>query len=728
MRCLNDIGNKIFPIPQAMDLHRPLKRSRRAALWIFSAIAILAFDDVPIWVGHELLGTDNGKFLLVHADSMPKPRKLLVNTSDSIQDRQLHPELFGINSKWLDNGGGIIEYGEMIKDRSFRNQRDAALKQWLEFPEPRINGVIKHVVNSTQHGGVISERSYPGYMNISQDKPGYTCLSQQVLGSSVANQSYELHISARKNHGTPMLSVFFADDAFLAIEELDNLARVGSNNWADYSFILEPEKTVSPGLLRICNIAPGSVDVDEVRLRQRGGDERPIVSSIADLRIRQLGVKSIRWPAGTDADRFLWKESIGILSDRGENIDTFGKYQTTSWGLHEFLDYCEQNDLVPLITVNVTDDPENSADLVEYILGSPYTPMGQLRENNGRQLPWNVRHFELGNEPTPLYQEEYDFDNTSLGYIKIAKATAIAMSERAEELGVEIELQGVVDATFAAADWISAVPMLSSWNANVLDHETGLIPYIDSIKGNFYSAFTYESEKKNLYDEVMAGGSTLATIFGQFNDAIGPDHSFWLTEYSVFVQRSFPDDIDLSYAKDFQSGLAVADLLMTAIKNNFGGAYLFNLSEEDTWGVLANNTDFRLRPGGIVFSMLAQMAGEYILPVSIENNTKIKIKGGKGNNPGGMEYEIVSAIATYTEHRAQLYILNRSYNEDIEIELSETGFATWSTEVYQYASENISANNEENEDNVKIVQSSLLPGTKNFTFPPRSLTRIVLLH
>ncbi|MCP5348418.1 MAG: hypothetical protein R3F41_05745 [Gammaproteobacteria bacterium] len=650
--------------------------------------------------------------------------KITIDASDPQQHRLLHDELFGVNSKWLDNGGGIIEYGEMIKDRSFRNQSTEGLQKWLEFEEPGINGVISHVQDSPAHGGTLAGKSYQGHLNISQDADGYTCITQLVLGNSKANQKYQLNVSARRVAGGPVLSAFFANYDFLAIEEPDNLTRISSGDWQDYSFILEPGEDVEPGILRICNVAAGSIDLDEVRLRQVGSDPR--VSSKADARIKELGVRSIRWPSGTDADRFFWKESIGPLGSRGENIDTFGNYQTPSWGLHEFLNYCDANNLVPLITVNVTDSPQNSADLVEYILGSTDTPMGQLRATNGRTSPWDVVHFELGNEPNEAYQGSYDYDDISLGYLDYSKATAAAMLETSDRLGVRIELKGTVESTFTVADWIEAVPMLADWNANVLDPTTGMLPYIEQIKGNFYAGFTSAFFKENLYNEIMAGGATLAATVNALNELTDRDMPFWLTEYSLMVQKSNPTRIEVDRLKDYQAGMSVADLLMTIVENNFGGGYLFNLAEDATWGILAGGGDFPMRPSGLAFSLLSPMAGERYLPVILEGSRRIKVDGGRGNNPSGIEYDSLSVIASHGGDSVQVFVLNRSWSDAADLELDVNGWEAESIDAYQLTSKGINDHNEDQPDRVAIKTDTLPGATHILHFPARSVTRLVL--
>jgi len=698
----------------------------RVAVRIY-VLAVPCFIVGAMLLPSDRLSPDSLKLLNLQAEAATEALvdgQVVIDVRAPELARPIRPELFGINTRWLDNGDGIIEYGEMIRDRSFRNQSDASLRKWLEFPEPRINGEISFVQDSPPHSGTLADISYPGHVNLSQDAEGYTCISQQVLGDSIAGERYELNLSARRVSGSPALTAFFADNDFLPIEEVDNFAVVTEAEWQNYTLVLQPGQQISPGLLRICSVSPGSVDVDEIRLRRQG--QAPGIKSAVDARIKELGVRAMRWPVGTDADRFLWKQAIGPLSSRGENIGTFGQLQTASYGLHEFLDYCEANDILPLITVNITDDPANSADLLEYILGDSTSEMGALRSQNGRSQPWNVRYFELGNEPSQLYQAGRDYDNTSLGYLELAQATAVAMRQQAEELGAEIDLQGTLDATFAEADWISTVPMLAQWNDNVLDPSGGLVPYIDQIKGNFYSGFTYSMRRRRLYDEIMAGGATLERIVAGFNEQLEPDLPFWLTEYSLLVQQNTPQRIIVARSKDFQAGLSVADIMMTAVAQNFGGAFLFNLAEDATWGVLTNHIDYRLRPTGLSFSMLAHMADQRLLPVDLGYNQEVEIRGGDGNNPSDIAYDEVSVLATYGDKDLQIFVLNRHYNEAKVLAFSVQGFLPDAAQTYLLSSDSLHDSNDEEPGTVQIIESDLITEPNLLSVPPRSLTRLVV--
>jgi hypothetical protein len=306
------------------------------------------------------------------------------------------------------------------------------------------------------------------------------------------------------------------------------------------------------------------------------------------------------------------------------------------------------------------------------------------------------------------------------------------MRERATALGLPLELKGALETTFAHADWLGIVPLLSKWNGHVLDREAGLVRHVDQVHGHFYSAFTYRDNDREQWDEVMAGGATLSAIVRGLRQKHAPLPPFWLTEYSVLVEKKgIPfiraNEIQLDRAKDFQAGMAAADLLMTAMREEFQGAHLYNLSEFGTWGVFANYSDFRLRPAGYAFAMLAPMALERRLPVAVTGSRSVTVKGADGNNPKNSRFETVSAVASLGEQGLQVVVINRSYEATEKTRIELAGTHARSARIERLGPAEPKASNDARADRVAPSRSevAIAPGAHVVELPPRSLLRIV---
>lgn len=80
-------------------------------------------------------------------------------------------------------------------------------------------------------------------------------------------------------------------------------------------------------------------------------------------------------------------------------LDTLIISQNCETSMDDFLQMCEENQIVPVLSVNFQlDDPAKASRLVEYCNGDETTPMGQIRTQRGHPAPYNVVFWQIGNE------------------------------------------------------------------------------------------------------------------------------------------------------------------------------------------------------------------------------------------------------------------------------------------------------------------------------------------
>ncbi|MCP4257514.1 MAG: alpha-N-arabinofuranosidase, partial [Planctomycetes bacterium] len=73
--------------------------------------------------------------------------------------------------------------------------------------------------------------------------------------------------------------------------------------------------------------------------------------------------------------------------------------ETNAFGTHEFLDLCEQLECEAYVAGNVgSGTAEEMQDWVEYMTFDGDSEMANLRRMNGRDKPWRVKYFGVGNE------------------------------------------------------------------------------------------------------------------------------------------------------------------------------------------------------------------------------------------------------------------------------------------------------------------------------------------
>lgn len=117
--------------------------------------------------------------------------------------------------------------------------------------------------------------------------------------------------------------------------------------------------------------------------------------------LRKIHIPVLRWPGGCFADEYHWQDGIGPRAQRPSMFNSHwgGVVENNHFGTHEFLDLCEQLDCDAYVCGNVgSGSVREMMEWVEYMTSDADSPMANLRRRNGRDEPWKVRYFGVGNE------------------------------------------------------------------------------------------------------------------------------------------------------------------------------------------------------------------------------------------------------------------------------------------------------------------------------------------
>lgn len=117
--------------------------------------------------------------------------------------------------------------------------------------------------------------------------------------------------------------------------------------------------------------------------------------------LKEIKIPVLRWPGGCFADLYHWMDGIGPREDRPtlQNMFWGNVIEDNSFGTHEFLNLCEMLETEPYLAVNVgSGTVEEAFNWMEYVTSAKNTPMAQLRRKNGREEPWKVKFWGIGNE------------------------------------------------------------------------------------------------------------------------------------------------------------------------------------------------------------------------------------------------------------------------------------------------------------------------------------------
>ncbi|MEO8623179.1 MAG: alpha-N-arabinofuranosidase, partial [bacterium] len=117
--------------------------------------------------------------------------------------------------------------------------------------------------------------------------------------------------------------------------------------------------------------------------------------------LRAIKIPNLRWPGGCFADYYHWKDGIGPKANRPSvvNNNWGGVTEDNGVGTHEFLELTQKLGTEPFIVGNVgSGTVQEMQEWWEYVNHPGASPMSDLRRKNGRQEPWNVKFWGIGNE------------------------------------------------------------------------------------------------------------------------------------------------------------------------------------------------------------------------------------------------------------------------------------------------------------------------------------------
>lgn len=117
--------------------------------------------------------------------------------------------------------------------------------------------------------------------------------------------------------------------------------------------------------------------------------------------LKKMKIPVLRWPGGCFADEYHWVDGIGTKENRPCMVNTHwgGVVENNHFGTHEFLELCEMLEAEPYICGNVgSGTVHEMQQWVEYMTFDGKSPMADLRRANGKDEPWSVKYFGVGNE------------------------------------------------------------------------------------------------------------------------------------------------------------------------------------------------------------------------------------------------------------------------------------------------------------------------------------------
>ncbi|HEX8508054.1 MAG TPA: alpha-N-arabinofuranosidase [Propionibacteriaceae bacterium] len=399
-------------------------------------------------------------------------------------------------------------------------------------------------------------------------------------------------------------------------------------------------------------------------------DAQGFRTDVMDL-VRELGVGTIRYPGGNYVSGFRWEDSVGPVASRPRRLDlAWHTTETNEVGLHEFSDWLDSVGSDMMLAVNLgTRGMQEALDLLEYANLRRGSSLADERVSNGREKPFDVRMWCLGNEmdgPWQIGQRSAD------DYGKLAAMTAKAM--KAFDPTLELVACGSSNAQ---------MPTFGEWERVVLNHTYEFVDFISchayywEKNGDLASFLGSAVNMDHFIDTVVAAIDHVKAV--KRSDRV-VNISF--DEWNVWDQDRF-ENVDKIQGVDNWpiAPRLLEDLYTVADAVVFGNLMISLLNHVDrvTSASLAQLVNvlapIMTEPGGIAwrqttffpFALTSQLGRGVSLRAQLTCDSYDTQRYGR--------IPVVDSAATYDEEtgRTSVFVVNRSTDESTELTIELPG-------------------------------------------------------
>lgn len=346
---------------------------------------------------------------------------ITINANEKVGD--ISPQFYGLMTEEINYSydGGL--YGELIRNRAFKDNEKVP-EHWSLIKEGNADGQI--ALDSIAQEGTALTRNLRLTIAAADSKSRIGIANDGFWGIPIRkNKRYNASFYAKTDavfNGQLMVTLESNDGKVVYDSAI--VSNV-SGDWKKYTVTLATKKssdTTSNGCFVITAKSKGTVWFSLVSLfpptynNKANGNRKDLMKLLADMHPGFL-----RFPGGnylqsnTIENRFDWKKTLGDISQRPtHNNDSWRYHSSDGMGLMEFLGWCEDLHMQPLLAVfdgltlnrkvqPITGDSLNiyvqdALDEIEFVIGDATTKWGALRAKLGHPYPYNLHYVEVGNE------------------------------------------------------------------------------------------------------------------------------------------------------------------------------------------------------------------------------------------------------------------------------------------------------------------------------------------
>jgi alpha-N-arabinofuranosidase len=426
--------------------------------------------------------------------------------------------------------------------------------------------------------------------------------------------------------------------------------------------------------------------------------------------VRDLQVSILRWPGGNFCSGYNWQDGIGPKDQRPARLElAWNDLETNRFGTHEFLQYAELIGAEPYICINLgLGTIDDARHWVEYTNGRRDTFWVKQRKKNGREQPWDVKYWALGNEIDGPWQLGH---KSAEEYAKFALEAAKAM--RAVDPSIKLVASG---SSNYGADWID-------WNRTVLQTLRNQIDYI--------AIHTYINNRDNDVERYLGAWqqtidryieTTAALIKEVRTSANARPIYIAYDEWNVWYRTGNREKLEEIY--NFEDALAMG-MFFNSFFRHADVVKIANLAQlvNVIAPIVTNKEGLFLQPIYFPLVEFSRQRDNTALDVWV-SAPAYRIQ----NRPQEVKYLDVSA--TYNPRTRTMFVnvLNRSKDKDLATRVeSQTGPVSGNLEVWELNHPDLKATHTFGDDTrvrpvTRQVRVAVQDDGFTYTFPAHSLT------
>lgn len=307
--------------------------------------------------------------------------------------------------------GPLGIWSQEIQDRGFEEifSNDSTYYHWKRWNANSDSLFPKKNVLLTRGGSNKSDSFNLQIQNANTVECG---LMQQVWLCDTTSHAGYIYIKSDNAVGSASIVLFNTETGERLYEHKIEIKENDFTDWAKIEFSVPPISNVHTFNFGVTYKGTGKMYFDEVSLMPDNNFHG--IRSEWEKIFKIWKPKMLRYPGGTFAEiwSFTFKFLIGDIDQRKSAIARSGTgehsayTQRCDFGLHEYMTICNLFEIQPIIPANILlhlpsgdIDKNEPSDFLQYCNSDTNTKMGKLRAKNGQIEPFNVKYWEIGNEP-----------------------------------------------------------------------------------------------------------------------------------------------------------------------------------------------------------------------------------------------------------------------------------------------------------------------------------------